>query len=477
MARLGVSLSMLALACGAAIAQPLPGPVSGGVVPVAGAPTGFEALTERLMPSVVSITTTATVRDVNLPDIPPGSPLERFNEFFGRDGDGFRREGALGSGFVISPDGLIVTNNHVIEKADEIEIIFSDERRLPARLIGTDPETDIAVLKVESPTPLPYVVFADSDQARVGSWVVAIGNPFGLGGSVSAGIVSARSRNINAGAYDDFIQTDAAINQGNSGGPLFNMKGEVVGVNTAIYSQTGGSVGIGFAVPANLAKEVAAKLKAEGRVRRGWLGVNVQSVDKALATSYGLSSARGVIVTQVTADSPAAGSGVKVGDLILEFDGKIVKDSRDLSRLIAGATIGRPVKLALIRAKAQRTVNVVLTEREGDEQKATADEGPVELTGAANALGVDLVVIDDTHRRRYSIGRSVTGVLVDRVASRGVAAGKLRRGDVIVEMDFQAVPDGKTARAAIDRARTEKRPLLVRVLREGRDAFYSFELK
>ncbi len=448
-----------------------------GITPRPGAPTGFESLAQELMPAVVNISTSSTILENGLPQVPQGSPLERFNEFFGRDGEGFRQEGALGSGFVISADGMIVTNNHVIENADDIEIEFSDGRRLPARLIGTDPDTDLALLKVEPGEPLSFVSWGNSDGAQVGSWVLAIGNPFGLGGSVSAGIVSARSRDINAGRFDDFIQTDAAINRGNSGGPLFNMKGEVIGVNTMIFSQTGGSVGIGFSVPSNMADYVVRQLQEHGRVKRGWLGVNIQPVDEALARSYGMGSARGVIVTTVTPDSPASEAGLEVGDLIVEIGGQPVRDSRALTRIVAETPIGAPVRLDVIRDCKSRNVTVTLREREDESTTGQGEQPEPMMVSSSNALGVDLVTLNDDLRRRYGIPRSVVGVVVDRVSPRSPAAGKLRRGDVIVEMDFEAVATIEGALDAITAAGTEGTPLLLRVMRSERDMFYSIELE
>ncbi|MCH2457328.1 MAG: trypsin-like peptidase domain-containing protein, partial [Henriciella sp.] len=313
------------------------------------APDSFSELARRLMPSVVNITTSQTVAPNGMPEFPDGSPLERFNEFFGRDPEGFRREGSLGSGFVVSADGVIITNNHVIENADEINVIFASGRTLQAELIGTDVETDIAVLKVESEAPLPFVEFADSDAAEVGDWVMAIGNPFGFGGSVSAGIISARNRDIQSGRYDDFIQTDAAINRGNSGGPLFNLNGEVVGVNTAIISPTGGSVGLGFSIPANLVEQVAAQIIEYGKPRRGWFGVNVQGIDEGLAGAYGLDSTDGVIITNIDGEGPAATADFEVGDLLLPFDGKMIENVRGLTRIVAETEIGKRVRVDLIR--------------------------------------------------------------------------------------------------------------------------------
>ena len=269
------------------------------------APQSFSALSKRLMPAVVNISTSQVVAS-RLPTFPEGSPAERFNEYFGRNDDGFQRQGSLGSGFVISPDGYIVTNNHVIEKADTIEVTFSDGRTLDAKIIGRDKDTDIAVLKISSRTPLPFVDLADSDRAEVGDWVIAIGNPLGFGGSVSAGIISATGRDLNTGRSDNFIQTDAAINQGNSGGPLFNLNGQVVGVNTAIISQSGGSIGLGFSVPSNTVKRISAALIKDGRVSRPWLGVNVQDADASLIKAYRAKGTTGAIVTRITDASPAA---------------------------------------------------------------------------------------------------------------------------------------------------------------------------
>ncbi|MBU4567801.1 MAG: trypsin-like peptidase domain-containing protein, partial [Alphaproteobacteria bacterium] len=279
-------------------------------------PASFRELAKRLMPAVVNIST-ETVIAAAMPTFPEGSPAERFNEYFGRDDDGFQRQGSLGSGFVISADGYIVTNNHVIEKADTITVTFSNGREMQAKLIGRDRDSDLAVLKVTSKTPLAFVPLADSDKAEVGEWVIAIGNPLGFGGSVSAGIISATGRDLNSGRSDNYIQTDAAINQGNSGGPLFNLSGQVVGVNTAIISQSGGSIGLGFSVPSNTVKRISQQLIKEGRVHRPWLGVNVQDADAALIKAYRAKGTSGVIITRISEDSPAAKSKLEVGDLIL----------------------------------------------------------------------------------------------------------------------------------------------------------------
>tara|TARA_R110000850_G_scaffold16289_8_gene50992 strand:+ start:467 stop:1915 length:1449 start_codon:yes stop_codon:yes gene_type:complete len=443
-------------------------------------PQNFRDLSKRLMPAVVNISTQQTIAPNGLPTFPEGSPMERFNEFFGRDEDGFQRQGSLGSGFVISPDGIIITNNHVIDNADEIEINFSDGRVLEATLVGRDRDTDLAVLKVNSRTPLPYVDLADSDRAEVGDWVIAIGNPFGFGGSVSAGIISARNRDLNSGRSDDFIQTDAAINRGNSGGPLFNLGGEVVGVNTAIISPTGGSVGIGFSVPANLVKRISKQLIEHGKVRRSWLGVNVQDADAALVKAYKAKGKGGVIVTRITNDGPADKAKLEVGDLVLSFDGKAVASVREMTRLISDAPIGKTVALSIIRDGKARNVSVTLGELEDDDDAASASALP-DMPASSNDLGAELQGIDDDIRRRFGIPKDVEGVVVTSVSARGRAFGKLSRGDVIVEVNFAKVSTVTDTVSRVETAMTTPhQPLLLRVKRRGDagwfDQFLSIEL-
>ena len=443
-------------------------------------PQSFRDLSRRLMPAVVNISTSQTIAPEGMPSFPEGSPMERFNEFFGRDEDGFRREGSLGSGFVISADGYIITNNHVIENADEIDINFADGRVLKAELVGRDRDTDLAVLKVQSPTPLPHVDLADSDKAEVGDWVIAIGNPFGFGGSVSAGIISARNRDLNAGRSDDFIQTDAAINRGNSGGPLFNLGGEVVGVNTAIISPTGGSVGIGFSVPSNLVKRISDQLIKEGRVRRAWLGVNVQDADENLVKAYKATGKGGVIITRITDDGPAAKSNIEVGDLVLRFGGKPVTSVRELTRLINETAIGKTVPVSLVRDGKARTVNVTLGELEDEETPAEANAA-LDAPASSNDLGAELSSLDDDVRRRYGIPKDVEGVVVTTVSARGRSFGKLHRGDVLVEVNFERVATVTDTIEKVEQAMTTPRqPLLLRVKRRGDagwfDQFISIDL-
>lgn len=440
------------------------------------APESFSELSKQLMPSVVNISTSQRVVEANLPEFPQNSPMERFNEFFGRDDDGLRRTSSLGSGFVIDASGYIVTNNHVIEGADEIDVIFADGKTFPAELIGRDPDTDIAVLKIEAPQDLPFVEFANSDEIEVGDWVIAIGNPFGLGGSVSAGIVSARNRDINAGAYDDFIQTDAAINKGNSGGPLFTLDGRVVGVNTAIISPTGGSVGIGFSVSANLASSIVDQLIENGEVHRGYLGVNIQAVDAPLAKTYGLNSAAGVIVTKVTEDGPGEKAGLEVGDLILKFDGKVIDDTRMLSRIVAESEIGSIVDMNIIRGGDRKTLKVEIEEREDDIEGEEEEAPPPPLFVGANAYGLKLTAISDEARRRWKIPKPVDGALVELVDPDGAAYGFLEKGDVIVEVNFETVKDAAEADRLLEAAAGAD-PVLVKVYRRGRVSFHALQIE
>lgn len=443
------------------------------------APASFAGLSKRLMPAVVNISTEQVIAS-RMPTFPEGSPAERFNEYFGRDGDGFQRQGSLGSGFVISADGYIVTNNHVIEQADTITITFSDGRELQATLVGRDRDTDIAVLKVSSHTPLPYVEFADSDKAEVGDWVIAIGNPLGFGGSVSAGIISATGRDLNTGRSDNFIQTDAAINQGNSGGPLFNLAGQVVGVNTAIISQSGGSIGLGFSVPSNTVKRISQTLIKDGRVRRPWLGVNAQDADAALIKAYRAKGTSGVIITRITPDSPAAKAKLEVGDLILTIDGRAVVSVREMTRMLSDKAIGKPITLSISRDGRTRDITATLVELK-DDSDLPAKAAP-DTAATSNDLGAELAPVDDDVRRRYSITKDISGVVVTSVSSRGRAYNKLRRGDVIVEINFQSVTTVTDALAKVKAGLANpSQPILIRVKRRGEtgawfDQFVSIEL-
>ncbi|MEO1492938.1 MAG: DegQ family serine endoprotease [Pseudomonadota bacterium] len=415
-----------------------------------GAPDSFADLAEQLSPAVVNISTSQTVERQNSPNggpqLPEGSPFEDlFRDLFPHGGQpgGPRRVQSLGSGFVISPDGIIVTNNHVIEDADEITVSFPDGTSLKAEVRGTDPQTDLAVLKVESETPLPFVNFGDSDGARVGDWVLAIGNPFGYSGSVSAGIISARNRDINAGRYDDFIQTDAAINRGNSGGPLFNMDGEVIGVNTAIISPTGGSIGIGFSVPSNLAKKVVSQLQDFGVTRRGWLGVRIQTVNDELAEALGMEKAMGALVAEVTPGGPAEAAGIEAGDVVIKFDGQDVEEMRDLPRIVADTAVDKAVRVVVFRKGKTKTVKVTVGLLDEEQIQAAAVRPNSDDGGTGTdipAIGMTLRPLSSEARSEFGIGDDVAGVLVSDVASEGVAADKgIKPGDVIVEVGQEPV--------------------------------------
>lgn len=439
-------------------------------------PDSFSQLSKQLMPAVVNITTSKVIAN-DLPMFEDGEPLSEFNPFFGRDPEGFSQEGALGSGFVISADGLIVTNDHVITGADEINAVFSDGRTLRAELIGTDEATDIAVLKVERDEPFPFVEWADSESAEVGDWVMAIGNPFGFGGSVSVGIVSARNRDINSGNYDNYIQTDAAINSGNSGGPLFNLNGEVLGVNTAIITPTGGSVGLGFSIPSNLANQISQQLIEFGKARRGWFGVNIQNADRDLAQAYGLEEGTGVIITRITEDGPASKANFEVGDLIVNFDGRQVEDERALSLIVADTEIGKTVGVDLIRDGRTIVVEFELGELNADSDAEEDEVIDTESTLTDNLLGVDFVELTEDERRRYRIPGDINGVLVRSVSPRGPSFGKLRKGDVVMEMAFEVIETPEAALLAMDQAADrEGQPLLVRVYRNRQTRFQAIDV-
>jgi serine protease Do len=400
---------------------------------------GFADLAERLSPAVVNISTAQSVSPGGMPTFPPGSPLERFNDLLG---DQPRIANSLGSGFIIDASGLVVTNNHVVDEADEVEVTLFDGRTLPAEIIGRDPATDLAVLRVSPDAPLPAVPFGDSETARVGDWVVAIGNPFGLGGSLTAGVISARGREIG-GRYDDYIQTDVAINRGNSGGPLFNMDGEVIGVNTAIFSPTGASVGISFSIPSEIAESVVSQLVEFGEARRGWLGVNVRPVTEAMAEALGLSEARGALVTRVDPEGPAAEAGVEEGDLILAFDGQPVADDRALPRMVAEASIGAEAELEMLRRgePVRLTVTVRRLAAPAAPPAPPAPAGDAEAAPAADAtlFGLTLAPLTPALRREYDVHPDASGLVVTGVDPASDAAGKVRVGDVVEEIAWTKI--------------------------------------
>ena len=434
------------------------------------APDSFADLAAQVSPAVVNITTTTTVAAATDggPIVPKGSPFEDFFRDFGGP-RGPQRSNALGSGFVISEDGYIVTNNHVIEGADEISVEFFSGKTLGAELVGTDPKTDIALLKVKSDEPLPFVNFGNSDVMRVGDWVMAVGNPLGQGFSVSAGIVSARNRELS-GTYDDFIQTDAAINRGNSGGPLFNMDGEVIGVNTAILSPNGGSIGIGFSMASNVVSKVVGQLRDFGETRRGWLGVRIQDVTPDVAEAMGLAVARGALITDVP-EGPAKDGGMMAGDVITSFDGVEVADTRELVRRVADAEVGKAVRVVVLREGKSQTLLITLGRREaaeGEAVPAVATE-PAEPV-AKDILGMTLGVLTDAQRGELGLGEETSGLVITDIDQTSEAFEKgLRAGDVITEAGQQKVASLAEFEDRIAEAKGAGRKSLLLLIRRGGD--------
>ena len=461
-----------------------------------GTPDGFADLAAKLLPAVVNISSTQNMQAKNgppngpqsgpdVPVFPPGSPFEQFFKDFlnrgrppGQRGDATprpqRKAQSLGSGFIIDAGGLVVTNNHVIDGADEIAVNLQDGTTLKAELVGRDETGDIALLRVKSDKPLPVVEFGDSNASRVGDWVLAIGNPFGLGGTVTAGIVSARSRDIRQGPYDDFIQTDAAINKGNSGGPLFNMDGKVIGINTAIFSESGGSVGIGFSIPSNMAKSVVVQLKDFGHPRRGWLGVRIQQVTPDLAESVGLKDTSGAMIAGTTDGGPAEKAKIKGGDIILKFDGQEVKDMHSLPKIVAETDVGKEVKIVLWRDGKEVTLNAVLDEKPSDAKLAAADAGKkgtdaVPASRDLTGLGMKIAPLTDATRDRFQINPDQKGVVITDVSQGGVAAERgLKPGDVIVEVQQTEVTTTEDVQKKVDAQRSQDRKSVLMLI-QGSD--------
>jgi serine protease Do len=443
----------------------------------------FADVVEQIAPAVVNISTTRSVErgpgtpDFPFPQPPPGSPFEDFfREFFDRErtpDETPRRTASLGSGFVVDPTGYVVTNNHVIAEAEEISVVFGDDSTYEAELVGRDTKTDLALLKIKGDDgPFPAVTFADSDTVRVGDWVIAIGNPFGLGSTVTAGIVSARSRDIRAGPYDDFLQVDAPINRGNSGGPSFNLNGEVIGINTAIFSPSGGNVGIGFAIPANLAVPVIESLKADGRVKRGWLGVRIQTVTEEIAESLGLEDDIGALVASVTPGGPAENATIGPGDIILEFDHKTIDRMRGLPRIVAETPIGKEVEVVVWRRGEKETFGVTLGELPEEEELAALTEQGVEVpasTASIESLGVTVATITEELRTRFELPEGADGVVILEVTDGSTAAQEsLRPGDVIVEVGQEEVHSPPEVAAKVGQAQQEdKKSVLLLIDRAG----------
>jgi serine protease Do len=450
------------------------------------APETFAPLAEKVTPAVVNISSVHQTGAGPMPDlpfdVPEGSPFEEFFRQFGGPGQRPREVMGLGSGFIIDPQGYVVTNNHVVDDASGIKVTLPDGKQFDAEVVGTDPQTDLALLKIDAKDTLPALEWGDSDALKVGDWVMAVGNPFGLGGSVTAGIISARSRDIHAGPFDDFLQVDASINQGNSGGPTFDLNGRVIGINTAIASPTGGSVGIGFAIPSNLAKPIIQQLREKGRVERGWLGVQVQAVTPELASALGLDEPKGALVSDVIPDSPAAKAQLKQGDVILGFDGREVEEMRDLPRIVAETPADKAVELRVWRGGGEVTQNVTIAKQDQRAQQIALGETPdaaaPEAATTSQTLGATLAPLTADLRQQYQISEDVSGVVVTGIEAAGIASEEgLREGDVIVSVNQEQVdsPEDveKLAKAAKDQ---KKGALLLLVNRGGNQLFVGLDV-
>ena len=478
----GIAVAALALALG------VPMSLTPALAPPAQARAAIDVsdLAERVIDAVVNISTQTRV-DTAAPRPPGGAPGNRegrpgpgtpfdelFEEFFRRRGENApgapgapgqpqqqRRQSSLGSGFVIDPSGIIVTNNHVIDGADEVTVIFNDGTRLKAEIVGRDREIDVAVLRVKPERPLRAVPLADSDKIRIGEPVMAIGNPLGLGGTVTAGIVSAKNRDIQSGPFDNYIQTDAAINRGNSGGPLFNMAGEVIGINTAIFSQSGGNIGIAFAVPANTAKPVIEQLREFGETRRGWLGVRIQEVTAEIAESLNLGGTRGALIAGVEANGPAGPAGLRTGDVVLRFDGKEVRNSRELPRIVSETAVGKAVPVVIMRGGREETLTVTLGRREGNIQQASAGRQPTERpreNPTVSALGLQLSGVTTDLRQRFRLRDDARGVIITQVDPNSKEAERrIQAGDLILEVQNEAVNSPADVSRRIEALKSEGR--------------------
>jgi serine protease Do len=498
-------------ACVIAVIALLALPTIGSAKP---APDGFADLAAKLLPAVVNISSTQTIKagqdsgdddaptlpgnrgggggnggnggnraTPDVPQFPPGSPFEQFfKDFLNRNRQGQGQGGApdatprqqtsLGSGFIVDPSGLVVTNHHVIDNADTVTVTLQDGTNFKAEIVGQDTKTDLALLRIKSDKPLPSVKFGDSDKTRVGDWVLAIGNPFGLGGSVTAGILSARARDINSGPYDDFLQTDASINRGNSGGPMFNMDGDVIGINTAIYSPSGGSIGIGFAIPAGLAKPVIDQLRDYGHPRRGWLGVNIQNVNDEIAESLGLDKPKGALIASVHEGGPAQVAGIQPGDVVLMFDGKPINDMKELPRAVAETAIDKSVKVMVWRKRNEVDLDVKVGELKEDTQVASTapkQEKPQAPINTVKALGLSLANLTPELRDRFGLAADINGVVITDIDNGGPSADKgMKAGDVVVEVAQDDVKTTDQILGKVDEAKKAgRKSVLLLVDRQG----------
>ena len=459
---------------GALVMAALPSTPTSLLAQQAAVPPDFTGIVRQKMPAVVAITTRQRVQErEQAQSVPEDLPFrEFFRRYFDEGGDPGqpqrRPRQALGSGFVIGSDGHIITNNHVVEDAEEIQVVFGERTNVPARLVGRDPATDIAVLKVDPQPNMAVVAWGDSDAAEPGSWAIAIGSPFGLGGTVTVGVVSARSRDIQSGPYDDYIQTDASINQGNSGGPLFNARGEVIGVNTAIFSPSGVNIGIGFAVPSRTARAVTDQLIGTGRVERGYVGLRLQEVTPALAQALGRPDGKGALVASVEPGGPAERAGIRSGDVITRLNGQPVESGRDLSRAVAALKPGAQAMLTVVRDGKAQDLTVSIGQRQEERTQQTALGG----TEGGKRLGLALAPVPDADRGQLGLEPGASGVLIQRVEPNSPAAETgLRSGDVIISANNQPVNSPSDVANAWAEAQKQKKPILLRVRREGQFLF------
>lgn len=447
---------------------------------------GFADLIEQVSPAVVHVAISGKVKARRRQqefNFPPGSPFEDFFERFQRpqqpNSEQKSRPLGIGSGFIISADGLVVTNHHVVKDADEIVVTLTDGEEYKAKLVGSDSKTDLALLRLEDADDLSYVAWGDDEKSRVGDWVVAIGNPFGLGGSASTGIISARGRDIRSGPYDDYIQVDAAINRGNSGGPLFNMQGEVIGINTAIYSPNGGSVGIGFSIPSTLAKNVISQLQDTGEVERAWIGVEIQTLNDELAEGFGRDNDNGALISSVVPDAPADKAGMQAGDIILEFDGKKIEEMRDLPRIVAQSTVDDKFKVVIWRDGKRKTLSLRTERFPEDPSDVSRDSGNKDKEeDSSDLLGAKLGTLDDSMRERFGLSDDLNGVLVLGVEPDGMASRNgLRSGDVITSVNNKRVSKPADVVNGVKRAKDAGREKIVVLLqRNNGSRFIPFDL-
>ncbi|HKP26674.1 MAG TPA: Do family serine endopeptidase [Dongiaceae bacterium] len=458
---------------------------------IAGAPSTFADLAAKVSPAVVNVSSTHVMTQQEqggqqMPfDFPEGSPFDQFFKQFQQQQRQQQKHPqkvtSLGSGFIIDASGYVVTNNHVVDGAKDIEVTLTDGAVYPAKVIGTDAKTDLALLKVEAKKPLPFVSFGNSDKMRIGDWVMAVGNPFGLGGTVTAGIVSARGRDIHEGPYDDFLQIDAAINQGNSGGPTFSTDGSVIGINTAIFSPSGGSVGIGFAIPSNLAKPIIAELKDQGHIDRGWLGVSIQPLTPELTQGMNLGSDKGALISSIQDNSPAAAAGLKSGDVVTRFGDHEIESPKDLSRAVAETASGASVPVKVWRDGSEKTISVKIAEMKEEVASADPSEqgGEPSASDTVDQLGATLAPVNDMTRQQFGLSEDAKGVVIaDLEQDSALAEQGVRPGDVIERVNDRKIANPADVAKALQETQADKRSVAVMLIEsDGNDRFVAVQIK